>query len=162
MIQTSTAINAHKVTYESVFQTDIISQMQAQGWKLGRSAHYQRETALYEQDVLGFIRSTQLEEWDKFCKVYPIDSERHSISALVKQLNKADINATDGVSRTYGTLGVLRLFLMQNGDFKEAIKELQKNYPKKDSQTKKLILGYLAKLATNFEIIVISLTTAKK
>jgi hypothetical protein len=69
---------------------------------------------------------------------------------------------SDGVSRTYGTLGVLRLFLMQNGDFKEAIKELQKNYPKKDSQTKKLILGYLAKLATNFEIIVISLTTAKK
>lgn len=52
MIQISTVINAHNVTYESVFQTDIISQMQAQGWKLGRSAHYQRETALYEQDVL--------------------------------------------------------------------------------------------------------------
>ena len=95
-------------TYESVFQTDIISQMQAQGWKLGRSADYQRETALYEQDTLDFVQSTQPEQWDKFCKIYPIDSERHFISALVKQMGKADINATDGVSRTYGTLGVLR------------------------------------------------------
>ncbi len=108
MTQTSTAINAHNVTYESVFQTDIIIQMQAQGWKLGCSSDYQRETALYEQDALDFVRSTQPQEWDKFCKVYPIDSERHFISALVKQLNKADVNATDGVSRTYGTLGVLR------------------------------------------------------
>ena len=100
--------NAHNVTYESIFQADIISQMQAQGWKLGRSADYQRETALYEQDTLDFVQSTQPEQWDKFCKVYPIDSERHFISALVKQLSKADINATDGASRTYGTLGVLR------------------------------------------------------
>jgi len=45
------------------------------------------------------------------------------------------------------------LFLVQNGDFKEAIKELQKNYPKKDLHTKKLILNYLVKLSTNFEII---------
>lgn len=108
MTQTNTATNAHNITYESVFQADIISQMQAQGWKLGRSAHYQRETALYEQDALDFVRSTQPEQWDKFCKVYPINSERHFISALVKQLGKADVNATDGASRTYGTLGVLR------------------------------------------------------
>ena len=108
MTQTNTATNAHNITYESVFQADIISQMQAQGWKLGRSAHYQRETALYEQDALDFVHSTQPEQWDKFCKVYPINSERHFISALVKQLGKADVNATDGASRTYGTLGVLR------------------------------------------------------
>ncbi len=49
-------------TYESVFQADIIKQMQTQGWQLGRSAHYQRETALYEQDTLDFVRSTQPEE----------------------------------------------------------------------------------------------------
>ena len=100
--------NAHDITYESVFQADIIDQMQAHGWQLGHASGYQAETALYEQDVLDFVQSTQPQEWEKFCRTHPIDSERHFIAALVKQLNKADENATDKASRTYGTLGVLR------------------------------------------------------
>lgn len=100
--------NAHDITYESVFQADIIDQMQAHGWQLGHASGYRAETALYEQDVLDFVQSTQPQEWEKFCRTHPIDSERHFIAALVKQLNKADENATDKASRTYGTLGVLR------------------------------------------------------
>jgi len=100
--------NAHNVTYESVFQADIVNQMQAQGWQLGSPSGYTAETALYEQDVLDFVQTTQPQEWQKFCRTFPIDSERHFINALVKQLNKADANATDRASRTYGTLGVLR------------------------------------------------------
>ena len=95
-------------TYESVFQADIVTQMQAQGWQLGNPSGYQAETALYEQDVLDFVKTTQPQEWEKFCRTFPIDSERHFIAALVKQLNKADAHATDRASRTYGTLGVLR------------------------------------------------------
>lgn len=95
-------------TYESVFQADIVSQLQAQGWQLGSPSGYQAETALYEQDVLDFVQTTQPQEWEKFCRTFPIDSERHFISALVKQLNKADEHSTDKASRTYGTLGVLR------------------------------------------------------
>ncbi len=95
-------------TYESVFQADIVTQMQVQGWQVGIASGYQAETALYEQDVLDFVQGTQPQEWEKFCRTYPIDSERHFISALVKQLNKADEHSTDKASRTYGTLGVLR------------------------------------------------------
>lgn len=101
-------INAHNVTYESIFQADIVTQMQAKGWQLGSSADYQAATALYEQDVLDFVQTTQPQQWQKFCKTFPIDSERHFIEALVKQLNKADEHSTDRASRTYGTLGVLR------------------------------------------------------
>ncbi|MBU5615696.1 DEAD/DEAH box helicase family protein [Psychrobacter sp. TAE2020] len=108
MTQTSTATNAHNVTYESVFQADIVSQMQAHGWQLGSPSGYQADTALYEQDVLDFVQTTQPLEWEKFCKTFPIDSERHFITALVKQLSKADEQSTDKASRTYGTLGVLR------------------------------------------------------
>ena len=100
--------NAHNVTYESTFQTDIVNQMQAQGWQMGTPSSYTAETALYEQDVLDFVQTTQPQEWEKFCRTHPIDSERHFIAALVKQMNKADENATDKASRTYGTLGVLR------------------------------------------------------
>ena len=107
MIQTSTA-NAHNLSYETVFQADIVSQMQAHGWQLGHASGYKAETALYEQDALDFVQTTQPQEWEKFCRTFPIDSEHHFITALVKQLNKADEHATDRASRTYGTLGVLR------------------------------------------------------
>jgi len=96
------------ITYETVFQADIVTQMQAHGWQLGSPSGYQAETALYEQDVLDFVQTTQPQEWEKFCRTFPIDSERHFITALVKQLNKADEHSTDQASRTYGTLGVLR------------------------------------------------------
>ena len=98
---------SHNATYESAFQADIVSQMQAHGWKLGNASGYMAETALYEQDVLDFVQTTQPKEWQKFCRTFPIDSERHFITALVKQLNKADAHATDRASRTYGTLSVL-------------------------------------------------------
>lgn len=47
--------NTHNVTYESIFQTDIV---QAHGWQLGSPSGYNKETALYEQDVLDFVQST--------------------------------------------------------------------------------------------------------
>lgn len=95
-------------TPERVFQDDIISQMVANGWALGTGEGYNRESALFEADVLAFIKQTQPKEWQKFCKVFPTDSERHFLEALVAQLKKADENATDRASRTFGTLGVLR------------------------------------------------------
>ncbi|WP_419833561.1 type I restriction endonuclease subunit R [Endozoicomonas atrinae] len=93
---------------EVVFQNDIITQMQANGWQLGSGDQYNRETALYTSDVLGFVQETQPKEWAKFCKVFPNDSEQHFISHLVSQLKKADPNAIDKDLRSYGTLGVLR------------------------------------------------------
>lgn len=58
MTQTSTATNAHNVTYESIFQADIVSQMQAHGWQISNSSGYTVETALYEQDVLDVVQTT--------------------------------------------------------------------------------------------------------
>ena len=96
------------ISNERVFQDDIITQMQANGWVVGQSANYDRKRALYCEDALYFVQTTQPKEWEKFAKVYPNDTERHFLDALVAQLKKADINATDTLSRTYGTLGVLR------------------------------------------------------
>ena len=95
-------------TRESIFQNDIIQQMLAKGWQLGTPQGYNRETALYEQDVLDFVQQTQAQDWQKFQRIFPQDTERHFLEAVVAQLKKADINATDEQSRSYGTLGVLR------------------------------------------------------
>ncbi|OEE62670.1 restriction endonuclease subunit R [Enterovibrio norvegicus] len=95
-------------TQERVFQDDIISQMVANGWVQGTGDGYNRESALYEADVLAFVKETQPKEWEKLCKVFPNETERHFLEALVAQLKKADVNATDQASRSFGTLGVLR------------------------------------------------------
>ncbi|OED66714.1 restriction endonuclease subunit R [Vibrio tasmaniensis ZS-17] len=95
-------------TVERVFQDDIISQMVANGWVQGTGEGYNRESALYEADVLDFVKETQPKEWEKLCKVFPNETERHFLEALVAQLRKADVNATDQASRSFGTLGVLR------------------------------------------------------
>ncbi len=93
---------------ERVFQNDMIAQMLANGWQSGSSKHFNRETALYEEDLLAFIQSTQAKEWEKFSKLYPQDTEKHLCQVVVSQLQKADSNATDAQSRKFGTLGVLR------------------------------------------------------
>lgn len=95
-------------TKERIFQDEMIAQMVERGWIVGKTDGYDRERALYSQDALTFVQSTQPQEWEKFTRIYPTDSERHFLDALVAQLKKADINATDMLSRSYGTLGVLR------------------------------------------------------
>ncbi|EZQ04772.1 type I restriction endonuclease subunit R [Acinetobacter sp. Ver3] len=95
-------------TLETEFQQDIIRQMQSHGWQLGSGTGYNREKALYTQDLLDFVQNTQDKDWQKFKSIFPNDTERHFLDTVEAQLKKADINATDVQSRSYGTLGVLR------------------------------------------------------
>lgn len=100
---------------ESVFQDDIIRQMVANGWQLDSPAGYNRELALYTEDVLGFVQDTQDAEWQKYCKLYPQNPEQHFLERVASQLNKADPNAANRDLRTFGTLGVLRHELRDRG-----------------------------------------------
>jgi type I restriction enzyme, R subunit len=100
---------------EQIFQNDIISQMVANGWQLGSPAGYNRELALYEEDVLGFVKETQDEQWQKYCKLYPQSPEQHFLERVATQLNKVDPNAANRELRTFGTLGVLRHELRDRG-----------------------------------------------
>ncbi len=102
-------------TLETEFQQDIIAQMQSHGWQLGSGTGYNRERALYTQDLLDFVQKTQDKEWQKFKGIFPNDTERHFLDTVEAQLKKADINATDAQSRSYGTLGVLRHGLRTRG-----------------------------------------------
>ncbi|MEZ5511342.1 MAG: DEAD/DEAH box helicase family protein [Gammaproteobacteria bacterium] len=96
------------ITQERNFQNDIIAQMQASGWLLGAGAGYDADSALYTDDVLSFVQATQPQQWEKFAKLFPIDTEAQFIQQLVSQLKKADPTAVNTDLRTYGTLGVLR------------------------------------------------------
>jgi type I restriction enzyme R subunit len=100
---------------ESVFQSDMIAHLLAHGWLLGKSENYNRELALYPEDLLGFVQDTQDEQWQKFCALYPNNPEQKFLERVANQLNKADPNAADKEMRTFGTLGVLRHELRDRG-----------------------------------------------
>ncbi|TWU21733.1 Type I restriction enzyme [Novipirellula galeiformis] len=93
---------------EAAFQQDIIDQMVAGGWKLGDPAKYDRKLALYTDDCLEYVKTTQPKTWEKYVTLYPANAEQAFIEKLASQLSKADPQASDKSLRTYGTLGVLR------------------------------------------------------
>ena len=93
---------------EAAFQQDIIEQMVAGGWKLGDPAKYDRKLALYTEDCLQYVKTTQPKTWEKYQKLYPAGPEQAFIDKLASQLSKADPQASDKSLRTFGTLGVLR------------------------------------------------------
>lgn len=100
---------------ELTFQNDMIRQFQANGWLLGTPEGYNRELALYEEDLLGFVKETQDAQWQKFCKLYPNNPEKKFLERVASQLNKVDPNAASAELRTFGTLGVLRHELRDRG-----------------------------------------------
>ena len=101
--------------YETSFQSDMISHLVANGWLLGKPENYNRELALYSEDLLGFVQETQDAQWQKFCVLYPKNPEEEFLKRVATQLNKADPNATNKELRTFGTLGVLRHELRDRG-----------------------------------------------
>src|SRR5690554_4505514 len=100
---------------ELPFQNDIIKQLMSNGWLLGQPEKYNRQLALYEEDLIGFIKDTQDDQWQKFCGLYPNNPEQKLLERVAAQLNKADPNAANKEMRTFGTLGVLRHNLKDRG-----------------------------------------------
>ena len=100
---------------ELAFQNDMLKHLLTTGWLLGKAEHYNRELALYPEDLLGFVQDTQPEQWKKFCTLYPNNPSQSFLERVATQLNKTDPNAASKEMRTYGTLGVLRHELKDRG-----------------------------------------------
>lgn len=81
---------------EAQFQQDIIDAMVAGGWRVGTASGYDRATALYTEDLLGYVQEAWPERWEKFCKANPQASEQVFVQKVVRELERA------------GTLEVLR------------------------------------------------------
>ena len=88
---------------ERIFQDDILRELQENGWRLGSSTDYNPELALYPEDVIGYIRESQAEQWQRFCKHYPQDPENALLRSVANQLEKR------------GTLWLLRNPLKDRG-----------------------------------------------
>lgn len=81
---------------EAQFQQDIIDALAAQGWLVGTASGFDRRTALYTEDVLGYFKEAWPERWDKFAKANPNNPDDVLVQKLVRELEQS------------GTLDVLR------------------------------------------------------
>ncbi|NMY90429.1 type I restriction endonuclease subunit R [Pseudomonas oryzihabitans] len=81
---------------EAQFQQDIIDALAAQGWLVGTVSSYNRRTALYTEDVLGYFKDAWPERWHKFAKANPNSPDDVLVQKLVRELEQS------------GTLDVLR------------------------------------------------------
>ncbi|WP_431025626.1 type I restriction endonuclease subunit R [Halomonas sp. H5] len=81
---------------EARFQQDIIEAMVVGGWKPGTASGYDRASALYTEDLLGYVKEAWPERWEKFCKANPQAPEQVFVQKVIRELDRA------------GTLEVLR------------------------------------------------------
>jgi type I restriction enzyme R subunit len=75
---------------ERAFQDHIIAELASTGWLIGDSAHYDKERALYPEDLIGFVHESQPDGWQKYCKTYSENPERHLLDAAVRQLTRSE------------------------------------------------------------------------
>lgn len=73
---------------EAQFQQDIIDALAAQGWLVGTASGYDRRTALYTEDVLGYFKDAWPERWDKFAKANPNNPDDVLVQKLVRELEQ--------------------------------------------------------------------------
>ncbi|PNH81113.1 restriction endonuclease subunit R [Vibrio diazotrophicus] len=88
---------------EKVFQTDILNAMHSNGWLIGKSNQYNKELALYTDDIIAFIKDTQLEQWEKLQSIYGDKVEGELLKNIERQL------------KNKGTLWVLRNQIKDRG-----------------------------------------------
>ena len=96
---------------EVVFQNDILDQMQSHGWLLGESKKYNKELALYPEDLIRFVQTTQSEQWKKQLGIHPPSTRNPTApeDALLKTVVR-DLSASNK-----GTLWVLRNLIKDRG-----------------------------------------------
>lgn len=73
---------------EAVFQQDIINAMAAQGWLTGPASGYDRRTALYTEDLLGYFKDAWPDRWEKFSKANPNAPESVLVQKIVRALEQ--------------------------------------------------------------------------
>ena len=82
---------------EKHFESYIVSKLEAQGWKVGETAQYDTERALYADDLIAWLEgSGQGEKWAKLKK----DNGDRALDTLMDRLTKA--------LETHGAVQVLR------------------------------------------------------
>jgi type I restriction enzyme R subunit len=83
-----------KIHHECELERHIVQQLEAGGWLLGESIHYDRARALYPEDVLAWLQASQPEAWDKLLRLHGGSADT-AAKAVLDRLAKA-LEASEG------------------------------------------------------------------
>ncbi len=73
---------------ERTFEDEVVAHLTANGWLEGTSAGYNRELALYSEDVLGWLETTQPTELAKLGRLHNGDTGTVILKRLAEMLDK--------------------------------------------------------------------------
>lgn len=103
---------------EERFEDEICEVLKASGWlfdgplPLQKSyiydQGYDKALALYPEDVIGWVKETQPEQWAKFIKDNPENSEAIFVQRLAKELDRKRPTIKKDSPQLWGTLFILR------------------------------------------------------
>lgn len=82
--------------HEKLFENYVIDRLVAQGWLLGDTSGYDKDYALYPEDLIGWLQDTQAAKWDKLVATNGDKAFKLLIGRLEQALDK------------HGTVQVLR------------------------------------------------------
>ncbi len=75
------------ITTENTFETAIVQHLCTQGdWQLGQDTDFDRSVALFTPYIVGFLKSSQPQQWEKIAKIHQNDVETKVIQRLCKEL----------------------------------------------------------------------------
>ena len=74
--------------HEKNFEDYIVDQLEKQGWLAGDTKRYDVERALYPDDLVTWLESTQADKWAKLCKDHAGNPRGALMDRLVKVLDK--------------------------------------------------------------------------
>jgi type I restriction enzyme, R subunit len=83
-----------KQTSEAAFETAIESVLLADGYHTLSSAAFDRERAIFPEEVLEFIRSTQAKQWEKLQSLHGEECGKRVLEALCKWMETHGVLAT--------------------------------------------------------------------
>ncbi|QCZ94371.1 type I restriction endonuclease subunit R [Salinimonas iocasae] len=89
---------------EVIFQNDIIQALANQGWEVGQNKHYDKQRALYPEDLIAYVKATHPQQWQKLSSFHK-DPEEALLKAVVRDLENPN----------KGTLWVLRNKVVDRG-----------------------------------------------
>jgi type I restriction enzyme R subunit len=76
--------------HEKNFEDYIVAQLRKQGWLVGDTAHYDTERALYPDDLVAWLKDTQLDKWTDLTRHY----RKNPVGVLMDRL--ATVRTNEG------------------------------------------------------------------
>ncbi|BBM86643.1 type I restriction endonuclease subunit R [Candidatus Uabimicrobium amorphum] len=73
---------------EQDFENDIVSKLTQNNWEEGKSSNYNKDLALYPEDLIGFLKDTRPKEIAKLQQFYKDETETSICQMVAKQMQK--------------------------------------------------------------------------